>query len=66
MISKVPFLSAEEGVGDFELDKEGRFLALDFEGFYVAVSYFPNAGKRGALVTMDKRIRFDNKVREKL
>ena len=66
VISKVPFLSAEEGVGDFELDKEGRFLALDFEGFYVAVSYFPNAGKRGALVTLDKRIRFDNKVREKL
>ena len=66
VISKIPFSCAEEGVGDYELDKEGRFLTLDFEGFYLAVSYFPNAGKKGALTQMDKRISFNNQVRKKV
>ena len=66
VISKIPFSCAEEGVGDYELDKEGRFLTLDVEGFYLAVSYFPNAGKKGALPQMDKRISFNNQVRKKV
>ena len=57
VISKIPFACAEEGVGDYELDKEGRFLTIDFEGFYLAVSYFPNSGKKDELTQMDKRLR---------
>ena len=62
IISKVPFEYEERGVGDYELDKEGRLVLVDFGTFSLATGYFPNSGKRGNLVGMEKRVKFNRAV----
>ncbi|XP_059618522.1 DNA-(apurinic or apyrimidinic site) endonuclease [Phlebotomus argentipes] len=47
------------GIGDAELDEEGRVCTAEFEKFYLVCVYVPNAGR--GLVTLPKRLRFDEK-----
>ena len=62
IISKVPFEYEERGIGDYELDNKGRLVVVDFGAFHMGVGYFPNSGKRGNLVGIDKRMRFNKGV----
>ena len=66
IISKIPFEYEERGIGDYELDKEGRLVVVDFGAFHMGVGYFPNSGKRGNLVGIDKRMRFNKGVAKTL
>ncbi|GAB0095232.1 recombination repair protein 1 [Sergentomyia squamirostris] len=47
------------GIGDTELDEDGRVITAEFEKFYLVSVYVPNAGR--GLVTLPKRLRFDEK-----
>ncbi|MDO5848709.1 MAG: exodeoxyribonuclease III [Methanobrevibacter sp.] len=56
--SKVKPVNVFHGLGDIELDMEGRLLRSDFEDFTLLNIYFPNSGTRGA--KLDKKIKFCN------
>lgn len=47
-----------QGLGDEELDKEGRVLRTDFKDFTLLNIYFPNSGRGG--VKLDKKVKFCN------
>ena len=49
IISKQPFNFVETGVGDDELDMDGRLVMAHFHGFCLAAAYSPNAGRKGEL-----------------
>jgi len=50
-----------EGLSNEEFDSEGRFLMLEFENFFVASVYTPNA--QHGLLRMDYRLRFEKELR---
>ncbi len=56
--SKFEPVNVFHGLGDVELDKEGRLLRSDFENFTLLNIYFPNSGSKG--IKVDKKIRFCN------
>ena len=54
--SKEEALAVFEGVGDLQMDQEGRALTLQFEHKITSGIYFPNAGKPGELITLEKKL----------
>lgn len=54
-------LSCRLGLGDPELDHEGRLITLEYPGFYLVTCYTPNA-QRG-LARIDHRLRWDEAFR---
>ncbi len=64
IFAKYPPLSVQYGLGDPELDNEGRLIALEYPGFYLVVCYTPNA-QRG-LTRIDHRLKWDAAFREYL
>ena len=47
-----------------EHDDEGRLITAEFEHFFLATAYVPNAGKK--LVTLPKRLEWDKLLRDHL
>lgn len=64
ILSRFPFRAINEGVGDKDLDREGRFISMEFEKFILLDAYFPNTGAPHDLKFMDRRLQFDRKCRE--
>jgi exodeoxyribonuclease III len=44
ILSKIPALSVQKGIGIEEHDNEGRVLTLEFDDFYLITVYVPNSG----------------------
>ena len=57
-------LSVTYGVGNPELDTEGRLITLEFEDFYLITCYTPNAQRE--LARIDHRMKWDAAFREYL
>ena len=57
-------LSVTYGVGDPELDTEGRMITLEYADFYLVTCYTPNAQRE--LARLDHRLRWDEAFRNKL
>lgn len=57
-------LSVTYGVGDPELDHEGRMITLEYEDFYIVTCYTPNA--QPELKRIDFRLQWDTAFRNKL
>lgn len=51
-------LSVVRGIGNETADSEGRVLALEYDGFYVINSYFPNSQRE--LTRLDFKLEFDH------
>lgn len=45
------------GLGDAEMDEDGRMITAEYSTFYLINVYVPNAGR--GLVNLDKRMRWD-------
>ncbi|OIO34570.1 MAG: exodeoxyribonuclease III [Candidatus Omnitrophica bacterium CG1_02_40_15] len=43
--SRIKPLSVTKGIGDKEIDKEGRVLTLEFKNFFLINAYFPHSGR---------------------
>lgn len=52
-------LSVISGIGDKEIDIEGRVLALEFPNFYLVNAYFPHSGRE--LERLDFKLGFNKK-----
>lgn len=57
ILSKTLAHHVEYGLGDEELDYEGRIITAEFEKFYLICVYVPNAGQK--LVTLPRRLRWN-------
>lgn len=57
-------LSVSFGVGNPELDTEGRMITLEYPSFYLVTCYTPNA--QDGLKRIDHRLKWDEAFREKL
>lgn len=57
-------LSVTYGVGNPELDTEGRLITLEFEDFYLVTCYTPNSQRE--LARIDHRMKWDAAFREYL
>jgi exodeoxyribonuclease III len=57
--SKIEPTSIINGIGDPEVDAEGRVLTLEFETFYLVNAYVPNAGR--GLPRLDFKLKFNGK-----
>ena len=57
-------LSVQYGVGVEELDHEGRLITLEYDDFYLATCYTPNA--QDGLKRIDFRLSWENAFREYL
>ena len=57
-------LSVSHGVGDPELDTEGRMITLEYPDFYLVTCYTPNAQRE--LARIDHRLKWDAAFRAKL
>ncbi len=57
-------LRVEYGVGQAELDTEGRMITLEFDGYYFITVYVPNA--QDGLKRIDHRCRWEDAFREKV
>jgi exodeoxyribonuclease-3 len=57
--SKIEPASIINGIGDPEVDAEGRVLTLEFETFYLVNAYVPNAGR--GLPRLDFKLNFNGK-----
>jgi len=64
LLSKEKPLNVEYGLGEKEHDDEGRLITAEYEKFFLVTSYVPNAGRK--LITLDKRMDWDPKLREHL
>ena len=64
IFAKAEPISVTYGVGDPELDTEGRLITLEYPDFYLVTCYTPNA-QRG-LTRIDHRLRWDEAFRNKL
>ena len=51
-------------MGDAALDREGRLITLEFEGFYSVNAYFPQS--QGSLARHSYRLEWDEALREKI
>lgn len=49
--------NVEHGIGDADMDEEGRIITAEYEKFYLVCVYVPNAGNK--LVTLPKRLRWN-------
>ena len=54
-------LSVTYGLGDSELDNEGRMITLEYPGFYCVTCYTPNAQRE--LARIEHRMRWDEAFR---
>lgn len=57
-------LSATYGIGYDELDREGRVITLEYDGFYLVTCYTPNS--QDGLKRLDTRMIWDDRFREYL
>jgi len=66
LLSKTEPVSVEYGFkeGGEEHNSEGRLITAEFSTFYLVTAYVPNAGR--GLVTLDKRMDWDPRLREHL
>ncbi|KAI5636630.1 endonuclease/Exonuclease/phosphatase family domain-containing protein [Phthorimaea operculella] len=59
-------MNVQYGLGDKDLDDEGRIITAEYEQFYLICTYVPNAGRK--LVTLPRRLQwneaFQNFVKE--
>lgn len=55
-------LNVTYGIGDKEMDEEGRMLTAEYEKFFLVNAYVPNAGRK--LVTLPKRLRWNKLFKE--
>ena len=62
IFSRIPFLSFGEGVGDHELDQEGRVVWAEFQKFRLLNVYAPNSGSPGNLKSLPKKIKFQQRL----
>ena len=54
-------LSVRYGVGDLDLDTEGRMITLEYPDFYISTCYTPNAQRE--LARIDHRMKWDEAFR---
>ena len=66
ILSRIPFLSCGEGVGDRDLDAEGRLTWVEFEKFTLYNVYAPNSGAQGNLKSMCKKLSFMDRLNSSL
>lgn len=64
IFAKIPPLSVQLGVGEDELDTEGRMITLEYPEFYLVTCYTPNAQK--GLARIDHRLKWDAAFRSRL
>jgi len=64
IFAKAEPLSVTYGVGDPELDQEGRMITLEYPEFYLVTCYTPNAQRE--LARLDHRLKWDEAFRRKL
>ncbi|NWI59532.1 APEX1 lyase, partial [Calyptomena viridis] len=57
-------LNVTYGIGDAELDPEGRVVTAEFPSLFVVCAYVPNAGR--GLVRLEPRVRWDSAFLEYL
>lgn len=57
VFSKIPPISVQYGIGQEELDNEGRVITLEYPAFYMVTCYTPNA-QRG-LARIDHRMKWE-------
>ena len=57
-------LSVRYGLGNEELDTEGRLITLEYPNFWLVTCYTPNAQRE--LARLDHRLKWDNAFREYL
>lgn len=55
-------LNVSYGIGDKEMDEEGRLLTAEYEKFFLVNVYVPNSGRK--LVTLPKRLRWNKLFKE--
>ena len=61
LFSKLSPIAVTNGIGEAELDTEGRVITAEYPGFYLVPCYTPNA-QRG-LARLDHRMRWDEAFR---
>lgn len=66
ILSRIPFKSCGEGVGDPDLDSEGRLAWVEFEKFFLYNVYGPNSGAQGNLKSLGKKVLFMERLTSKL
>jgi exodeoxyribonuclease III len=66
IFSKIEPTAIGSGVGDPELDEEGRLAWMEFEQFRLFEVYSPNSGMPGNLRFLQKRIRFERAFNKRL
>ena len=64
IFAKEPPLSVVYGLGNEELDNEGRLITLEYPDFYLVTCYTPNAQRE--LARIDHRLRWDEAFRNYL
>lgn len=64
IFAREPALSCALGMGNPELDTEGRLITLEYPGFFLVTCYTPNAQRE--LARIDHRIKWDAAFREYL
>ena len=57
-------ISVQYGLGDPQLDTEGRLITLEFQNFYLVTCYTPNAQRE--LARLDHRLKWDEAFRHYL
>lgn len=55
-------INVSYGIGDKEMDEEGRLMTAEYEKFFVVNVYVPNSGRK--LVTLSKRLRWNKLFKE--
>ncbi|XP_063635841.1 DNA-(apurinic or apyrimidinic site) endonuclease [Cydia splendana] len=55
-------ISVQYGLGNEELDADGRMITAEYEQFYLICTYVPNAGRK--LVTLPKRLQWNDEFRK--
>lgn len=56
--------NVEYGLGDKDLDGEGRLITAEYSKFFLVCVYVPNSGRK--LVTLPKRMRWNKLFMEHL
>ena len=64
VLAREPALRCALGLGDPELDSEGRLITLEYPGFFLVTCYTPNAQRE--LARIDHRLKWDAAFREYL
>ena len=64
IFAKTEPLSVRYGLGNEELDTEGRLITLEYPGFWLVTCYTPNAQRE--LARLDHRLKWDDAFREYL